>query len=256
MNRYRDVLKLGRRRHKDAKHLTWCTRENFSNMYDCVYDRKVAAGAAIKHDHKLMFDKDGNQTLDETQMFGRKTRYELTRPEQVLFVDETGCNTNQKDDGHIGGRLYVLPRDKTEGGLLGITSDNHFTVMCFTSGTGKPVMCSIILKSNKDIKDVPIQWKWGFDVMRDPKTGETKFDLFRNNCGENKAMSGGPKCFFNGQTIPCFVCCTPNASISSELLAGMLKTIDSYGVFNRSNGAMPFLLLDGHFSRLQLPFFR
>ena len=36
----------------------------------------------------------------------------------------------------------------------------------------------------------------------------------------------------------------------------MLKTIDSAGIYDRSDGSVPFLLLDGHGSRTRLPFVR
>ena len=38
------------------------------------------------------------------------------------------------------------------------------------------------------------------------------------------------------------------------MLADMLRTIDTYNFFDRSDGTLPFLLLDGHHSRLELPF--
>jgi hypothetical protein len=61
----------------------------------------------------------------------------------------------------------------------------------------------------------------------------------------------------NGITVPCFVCCTPNASIRSELLAQMLKHIDDTGIFSQSEEeGCPFLLIDGHQSRTMLPFLR
>jgi hypothetical protein len=40
---------------------------------------------------------------------GRPIKYNLLRPECMVFVDETGCNTNQKDDGHIGGNHLYFP---------------------------------------------------------------------------------------------------------------------------------------------------
>jgi hypothetical protein len=53
----------------------------------------------------------------------------------MFFVDETGCNTNQKDDGHVGGRRYVLPRCCFEAAKIGAMTDIHFTVLCFTAGS-------------------------------------------------------------------------------------------------------------------------
>jgi hypothetical protein len=46
-----------------------------------------------------MLDKSGNRVDDVDKMLGRPTKYELLHPAKFLFVDETGCNTNQKDDG-------------------------------------------------------------------------------------------------------------------------------------------------------------
>ena len=68
-------------------------------------------------------------------------------------------------------------------------------------------------------------------------------------------MTGGPTCKFNDVEIPCFVCVSPNASITSELLAQMLKQIDSFNLFPRSEElGVPFLLVDGHHSRTRLLF--
>jgi hypothetical protein len=78
--------------------------------------------------------------------------------------------------------------------------------------------------------------------------------MFEMNFGEGRVMSGGPTCFFNGKIVPCFVCASPKASISSQLLADMLGFMDSLNLFDRSEGVKPFLLLDGHHSRFEIPF--
>jgi hypothetical protein len=81
----------------------------------------------------------------------------ITKPENLLFIKETGCNTNMKDDGFAGGQLFVLPIDMgAQSGRNCATTDKHFTVLCFTSATGGPVLCAVILKSSKDIDDIPI----------------------------------------------------------------------------------------------------
>jgi hypothetical protein len=72
-------------------------------MYDDVYDRMVEAGVATKLDEEVMLDKEGNIVTNEEEMFGRPTEYIVTKPEQILFVDETGSNTNPKEDGYAGG---------------------------------------------------------------------------------------------------------------------------------------------------------
>jgi hypothetical protein len=186
----------------------------------------------------------------------------LEHPEYLLFVDETGCNTNQKDDGNAGGELFVLPVDGEEFGVCGVTTDMHFTVLCFTSGLGDPVMCAVILKSNKEPSELPIAWKLGIDIRKDIASGETTYELIKANYGEENAMAGGPKCTYQGKEIPCFVGCSPKASITSEMLAAMVSIIDQNGVYDRTKlnannkPIQPVLLLDGHQSRLKLPFLR
>ena len=47
-----------------------------------------------------------------------------------------------------------------------------------------------------------------------------------------------------------------SASISSAILVDALKTLDTLDVFPRTEGIKPFLLLDGHQSRLEMPFLK
>ena len=252
MKRNKDKLKRSRVKVKDNKRHSWCTYENFVNMYDRVYEAMVDAKVAeYCEDKDFMYDIDGNLVTDKESMYGRSTKYRITNPENILFVDETGCNTNQKIDGYAGGELFVIPTDASYGGLTGATTDLHFTVMCFTAGTGHPVMCAIILKTEANIKDIPISWKLGIDIRKNVETGETLYETIKTN---KDVLPGGPQCTYNRKTIPCFVGTSPKASITSELLVEMLKTMDDLCLYKRENGSCPFLLLDGHQSRFQLPF--
>jgi hypothetical protein len=255
MKRHGDELKRGKCIPKDINRHTWCTLETFTDMYAKVYEAFVKAGIAEKLEEDIMYDKEGNITTDVSQIYGRPTKYKMNHPEYILFVDETGCNTNQKTDGNNGGELFVLPcHGVGESGRVGATTDIPFTVLCFTSATGEPVMAAVILKSTKNITDIPISWKMGIDVTSDIYDGSTSYELFETNYGEGKAMPGGPTCRYNGKNLPCFVGCSPNASITSEMLAAMLKEMDKKEIFDRSTGILPTLLLDGHQSRMQTPF--
>jgi hypothetical protein len=261
MERYKDHLRRGKCLVQDSKRRTWCTYEKFATMYEEVYNSMVDCGVAEKLDDEVMYDKEGRRVFDPALMYGRPTKYRMLKPERCLFVDEVGCNTNQKDDGHVGGEKFVLARDQTESGCIGTNTDIHFTVLAFTAGTGEAVMCALILKSEKDITQVPLTWKMGIDITKNINTGETRAELFENNCNNGEegggvgAMVGGPKCRFNGKDLPCFVCCTPKASITSELLVEMMRVIEDSGAFPRSPElGVPFMLLDGHHSRTRLPF--
>jgi hypothetical protein len=126
-------------------------------------------------------------------MFGRPSKYRLDRPEYLLSVDETGSSCNQKDDGLAGSELFVLPRDSQDLGVKGAVTNIHYTVLCFTSATGEPVMCAIILKSTKDISEIPILWKLEINVRKDVVTGETNYETFEPNYGKGKSMCDGPE---------------------------------------------------------------
>jgi len=165
---------------------------------------------------------------------GLPSKFKLTRPEYVVFVDETGCNTNQLNDGRVGNEKFILPKQDSEfGAPIGATTDIHFTVLPFISGTGEAVMCAIIFKSQQDISEIPVSWKLGIDIT------------IQNADDTAKVMSGGPTCTFQGKQIPCFYGTSPKASITTELRTEMLKYLDKLGVYDRGV-CKPFLLLDGH----------
>ena len=47
---------------------------------------------------------------------------------------------------------------------------------------------------------------------------------------------------------------SPKGSITAQILIDIVHTLDHLGVFDRSGGKIPFLLLDGHGSRFALDF--
>jgi hypothetical protein len=256
MKRNKHELKRSRGRVIDINRKTWCSYLHFESMYESVYESMVEAGVARKVSVPVWLDKDNNIVELESEAFGRKTQYLMTDPDYVLFADETGSNTNQKDDGRRGGELFVVPCSDNEScGLTGATTDIHFTVMCFSSATGNPVLAVVILKSEKHVDDIPLSLKFGIDITKPAdRSGTTKAEIFERNCGEDKMLCGGPKCFHNGKEIPCFIGCSPKASITSQMLADILAYMDKIKLFDRSQGISPFLLIDGHHSRMELPF--
>ena len=232
---------------QDAKRQTWITYENFVNMYDCVYRRLVEAGLAVRLDADKYFDVNGEE-CDESEAFGLPTQYKLTFPDMFIMVDEVGCNTNQKDDGTVGGERFVMPTDGTGRDLRGATTDMHFTCLGFTTAAGKPLMCAVIMKAKGPI---PVSWELGIDPALELQDADTEEELVRCN---KDAMVGGPTCTYKGKEVPCFVTYSPKASITSDILTEMLKRMDDLKLFEHCPAQRPFLLLDGHHSRLELPF--
>jgi hypothetical protein len=75
------------------------------------------------------------------------------------------------------------------------------------------------------------------------------------NFGEGKYFPSGPTCVFQGKTLPYLPLSSPSIGISGELLVEILKWIDANDVYERvPGGPEPFLLLDGHESRLSAVF--
>jgi hypothetical protein len=193
-------------------------------MYDEVYECMVEAGVVEKLDHKVMMDRNGNVVDSKDQCYGRPTRYRVTKPEYILVVDETGSITNQKDDGLIGGQRIVTATNQTEGGCIGSKTDIHFTVLCLNAGNGEPVLCGIILKSEKAVSEIPNSWQMGIDITKDPLTGVSQSEKFRLNSGNNGAVQGGPVCNFQGEYLPCFVATSPKGKYNTRNISRYVRS--------------------------------
>lgn len=72
LKRYKHRLRRAKCKIIDINRKSYCTYENFANMYNCVYDKMIEAGVAIKLDKETMFRKDGTSTItqDTAEMYG------------------------------------------------------------------------------------------------------------------------------------------------------------------------------------------
>jgi hypothetical protein len=110
-------------------------------------------------------------------------------------------------------------------------------------------LVAVILKSDKTWDAIPMSWNMGLDYLKIKRADGSDLDDIALMPQNKEAMSGGPMCIFHGKELPCHVNVSPNASITSEMLAKMLSDIDHSEIFNRQLGQpKPFLLLDGHHS--------
>jgi hypothetical protein len=231
----------------DAKRAVWCTYPNFKQMYDMMYKEMATASIATKLETAVWLSANGQIVENESDALGLQTEYLLTRPDKLLFVDEVGSNTSQVKDGNVGGEKYLCikggrPQQRSA------TKDGHFTVLGFTAATGEPVMCAIIFAA----KELDPSWVLGLDLFV-PWIGEDNNDISANT-GKGKRYPQGPVCNINGKIVPTFCGCHESGSITAGLLVKMLQTMDNIGVFDRSDGVSPFLILDGHGSRFDLTF--
>jgi hypothetical protein len=255
MKRYAHIVASFSAKNADDKRKSFCTREKIYEMYNNIYPLLVDSGVAKELDEEVMLDIDGNVVHDKSQMYGHPTRYLITDPDNILFFDETGCNTNQKKDAHIGQQKFVMGTGGGGQGRAACTTDVPFTCIPFVSASGATVMCAIILKSKKSANELKTSWLYGIDHHKiincdsdDPN------DFMLSNTGDGKAIAGGPTCIFKGKEVPCFIGSSPNASITSTLLVQMLRAMDDLKLFDRENGKRPVLICDGHQSRTSLEF--
>ena len=214
------------------------TYHNVKKMYDEVYSALVESGNAT-------------QTQQCTSKYNGllKTHYHLTHPQNCLVVDEVGSDTSQKGDGHIAGAKYYcgrgwVPQNQSS------SNDKHFTMLGFTALSGEPVMCLVIIAG--------VQEKWevecGIDVDVVPVGDPSDPDFFQKNMGKGKMFPLGPECTFKGKKVPTMVRWSQSGSITSIILRDALATMDHYQLFERTATRRPFLLLDGHHSRFEIPF--
>ena len=165
------------------------------------------------------------------------------------MVDEVGSDTSQEGDGYAGGAKYLFGRggDTYQQSSM---NDKHFTILGFTALNGEPVLCLIIIAGVQEKFEV----ECGINIDATPEVDPSDADYFEKNHGKGKLFPMGPECCFNGKTLPCMVQWSPSGSITSVILRDALATMDHYDLFDRSSNRMPFLPLDRHQSRFELPF--
>ena len=111
-------------------------------------------------------------------------------------------------------------------------------------------MCGIIFKG----ESLTPKERLGFDIFAPVVEPQ---DFIVANFGPAKRFPGPPKCVVRGVEVPAYVACSEKGSITSKILKGMLERLGNLKIFPRGpHKPLPFLLVDGHGSRLELPFIK
>jgi hypothetical protein len=231
----------------DSQREDWCTYQNFQMMYENVYASMKNSGIAMELERPVWFNAQGSITQDESEAIGRKTKYLLSHPRYLLFVDEVGDNTSQRNDGNAGGQKFVVGSGQ-RALICSSYQDTHFTVLGFTNALGEAICCAIILCG----QDVEAKNVMGFQPWAE-QVGDPTINMEQNSHGLDKVFPFGPTCHFQGKEIPTYVTASENGSITDKILTDIMQHLDFHLTFDRSE-ATPFLLLDGHGSRFGLPF--
>ena len=102
-------------------------------------------------------------------------------------------------------------------------------------------------------KELDYLARFGYDVMSGKKYNPNLTPEEQTGAGE--IFPGSPTCEFRGQIVPAVVGMSEKGCITSDILVTALKKLDELDIYPRvPGGPIPFLLLDAHDSRLQIPF--
>ena len=131
-------------------------------MYDNVYEQLVEHGVAKTVATPTYRDKRNNVVSEDSkEKIGQRCEIDILHPEYFLTFDESGCNTNMKDDGNIGGEKFVIERGCVPKLKVAIT-DHRFTIVPIVAVSGLPVLCIIIFA--RDSKHVHTDWETGIEI--------------------------------------------------------------------------------------------
>ena len=217
----------------------------FTKMFNQNEEGLVLSGNATRLLTPAHMDMLGN-VVSEDKAFGYPVPIRIDRPKNVFYFDETGSNTNGKDDGDRGGERRVVPEGVDADVAVGI-KDSHFTVVPVTDATGDLVFVCLIFKGAKLMST----WTHGVNVFAE--LDETN-DV--NNFGTGKRYPGmNITCPNTGRVVPVMFAASPKASMTSKILKDLMAAMDMKGITSRGvddNGKKywPIVFVDGHISRM------
>jgi hypothetical protein len=184
----------------ESNRADWMKLSNIKQMYEYIYEEMFDAHIASPREKPVYKDHEGYE-VEESERFGLVQEINIDHPDYILFEDESGCQTNQKQDGNVGNRKYIVKCNTTPQVICN-TADQRFTILPFTSGSIEAVCCVLIFQHKEE--EVPMTWKTGIDItLTNPvcnDKGEIDFEL---NLGESKYYPEGPKCMYRGKEVDC-----------------------------------------------------
>ena len=230
---------------------------NFSDMFDHIEKIMIKSGIARPFPEPVWMSQSGEIVASEDEGYGMKVTIDIHRPDMGLMLDECGCNLSQEGDHCVGGELFLtgLHNKAYESRS---TKHNHFTLIGVTLMSGEPLMCVIIITG----KNHDVLVEMGLDVTQllniddDDLHNQNLSDFIRSNHGEGNLFPGAPTCVYKDKVIPAYVTFSESGGITATILTNIFRRFDSLEIFDeeRSNGIIPFVLLDGHGSRFELKF--
>jgi len=122
---------------------------------------KLRSNVAIKLDDPVWLNKENKIVQCKEEAFGRQTPYYITHPEYLVFIDEVGDNTSQKNDGNAGGEKFIVDKDKH-------AIKNHRTKIVTLPCLGLPFQlaspCAVQLLTALKLKMKMWQSEWEYNL--------------------------------------------------------------------------------------------
>ena len=257
MRRHKEVIDSNKGKRFEAMRTSWMNYRNFSHMFDDIEKIMIDARVADKFSSPVYMNSKGDIVDNVQESFGCKVTTSLNLPELCIVMDEVGGDLNMLNDGHSGGAKYLARKGDTPK-INSTKKKKKFTVLGLTTLNGTPLMCVVIFEG----KERNVFVESGIDPFHplydsfEGDVASSNFGTFEDNYGPGKLFPGGPVCTFEGTSIPTMVRYSERGSITNEILTDILRTIDKTKIYQpyREQGAIPFLLVDGHQSRFSMEF--
>jgi len=149
----------------------------------------------------------------------------LVHPDYLLFMDEMGINTNQKEDGHVGGEKYICKRGTMPKIAVSMT-DHRCTIIPIVAASSEAVFCIVIFKGDSEL--MISNWCLGIDITVMPVTDDKGNIIFDEcNIGNGKYRPGRPTCVFHGKEIKCMFFFSESGGVNADILVKICKILMS-----------------------------
>ena len=228
-----------------------CTYQLLAKMYDIFQHGLIESGNAELLETPVHMNSSGDVVEDIVDAYGLPVTMKYIRPYNIIVIDETGSSTREMGDRNKSGQRFMAPISKTPRHEAS-SKHSHFMVVPFTQLSGELVMVAIIFSGEK----LKAEWVLGKDIFADWIGEDNEIE---KNVGPGKYFPMGPTCDVDGKKIPCYCDCSTNGSITGKILTCILMKLEELGVVEQGmdkneNPFYPALMIDGHISRLSLPF--
>ena len=236
---------------------------NFADMYNHIERILLLSNVARRLDQAVNMNEAGETVTDEKDGYGFKVPIEIHRPDMCLVLDECGCNLSQENDGRVGKETYLAGVHNKAYSCIS-TKHVHFTHIGVSLLNGQAMMCVVIVAGKQH--DILVELGVDFEKLKDlnmdlgiddvDTIDDRLLQLIEENTGEGKLFPGIPSCTYKGKEIPGYVAFSESGGITPTILTNIFRRLDNLHIFDedRSNGIIPFVLLDGHGSRFSIEF--